>query len=686
MNAKIILTFVSVISILTFPVYGSTVKGDSLSKLAQDRLFNNPDSAAHFSKLAFAQAETDNDPLVKARSLHFLGIVSAVRGDMDSAKTYYQKSLEISEKEGMEEMMSKTYNNLGLAHHEKGEIEEALKYYYKSLAIDEKNGDMEGVNGARINIGRIYSFQERYHDALAAYDSAYTFFKEQGDLNAVSLCLNNKGYIHQQLNDYEQALSCYKEGLEISRQEGDLYSIAARLNNIARLYSFTGKEEQAIELFHEAIRTAQSIGDKTDLIHSHLGLAQLWLDKGLADSAASYASTSLDISLSTGALLEVRDAYEALHQSMAAKKAFKQAYRYYDLYKAYSDSLFNMEKEKELNRLQLVQKETENKTLQNDKLLQSRQLELQKMKIRNKNLYIAASLFVIALSMLVIIILYKTKKQKHRVNKKLMLKNQEIIAQKNILDQQKGQLLEQKEKLRQLNDLKDKTLSVISHDFRSPLIMIQSLLDLHTSDMLSEEELRDHLPIVSRQVGMVSEMLNDMLTWARKQFSDFKIELEPVRAYSQTESAIGQLKPFAEERGIEIINCIPKDVVVYTEEEVFKIIARNLISNAMKFSPNDGKIMIGHGEDEEYHWISVSDEGEGISEEAAQDILNNRIMKDVKKGKNAGIGIFISKQFIEAGGGRLKINSIPGNGATFSFGLPKSIAGKRQTKLATASL
>lgn len=686
MNAKIILTFVSIAATLTFPIHGSPVNGDSLSKLAQALLFSNPDSAGYFAKMAIAHAKTENDPLVHARSLHFLGIVSTVKGDMDSAKTYYLESLAISEREGFEDMMSKTYNNLGLAHHEQGDLEAALNYYYKSLVIDEKNGDLEGVNGSRVNIARIYSFQGRYHDALAAYDSAYSFFKEHGNANAVSLCLNNKGYIHQRLNDFEKALACYEESLDISRREGDLYSVAARLNNIARLYSLTGRGDEAVPLFHEAIETAQSIGDKTELIHSHLGLAQLWLDKGIADSAIAYANTSLNLSLSTGALMEIRDAYEALHKSMAAKKMYKQAYQYYDLYKAYSDSLFNMEKEKELNRLQLIQKESENKTLQNDKLLQARQLELQKMKIRNKNLHIAASLFVIALSLLIIVILYRTKKQKNIVNKKLMMQNQEIMTQKNILNQQKNQLLEQKEKLRQLNDLKDKTLSVISHDFRTPLTMIQSLLDLHTSDMLSDQELREHLPIVSRQVGMVSEMINDLLTWARKQFSDFKIDLHPVCARQQTESAIKQLKPFAEERGIEIVNSIPVDVVVYTEEEVYKIIARNLISNAMKFSPNGGKIMIGHEEDPEYHWISVSDEGEGISEEAARDIMNNRIMKDAKKGKNAGIGIFISKQFIEAAGGKLKIHSAPECGTTFSFGLPKGVNGKPSPKEETASL
>lgn len=672
MNLKIARILVlPVILTFTSPAYCDPVKGDSLVQLAESFLFKAPDSAAYYAKLAFLESQSDLNLLLEAHVLHVFGTICAVKGELDSAKAYYLKSLAISEKEGMTGMMSRTYNNLGLAYHEQGDMDEALKHYYKSLLIDEEKGDMEGVNGSRINIARIYSFQRRYTDALASYDSALSYFRRQENLQGMSLCLNNKGYIYQQLNDYDQALACFQEGLRLSEQEGDLYSIAIRLNNIARLQSLLGRPDEAMAFFKNAANTASRIQDKAALTHSNMGMAQVWLDLNTPDSALTYALKSLKLAQSAHAKADIRDSYEILHQAEARRGNFKKAYIYLNLFKSYGDSLYNLEKEKELNRLQLIKKQSENQSLQNDKLLQARQLEIQNMEIRTKNLLIAGTSFAIVLALIGIVVLYRTKKQKQKANKMLHRQNQEIISQRNTLDQQKSQLLEQQEKLRQHNDLKDKILSVISHDFRSPLNMIQSLLDLYHNDMLTDQELRDHLPVVSRHVEIVSELLNDLLTWARKQFSDFHVAREPVPAFLNADSAIKQLKPFAEDRRIEIINSIPKDVVVYTEEEVFRIITRNLVGNAMKFSPDEGKIRIDHREDGNFHWISVADEGNGISGEAAEDILNNRISKNSKKGKNAGIGLFISKQFIESSGGRIKIASAPGSGTTFSFGLPK---------------
>lgn len=657
--------------LLLFPGIVKAVNFDSLIQISKELAFKAPDAAYETARNAYTHALQNNDKPKQAEVLHIFGTILTVKGELDSAQILYQQSLEISEAEGLHELMSRSFSNLGLVYHEQGAVDEALKYYYKSLLIEEQSGNLLGVNGSRINIARVYVFQKDYQKALVMYDSAYDYFQNENHLQGMSVCLNNKGYIYQELKDYDRALTLYQRALPLAEEAGDLYSVASRLNNLGRLYYLKDNTEEAIRLFEKAVGVASGIDDKKNLNHSYLGLSKLWLDEGQPDKALSYANQSLELANHTGSLLEIQESYELLQEIFSRNNQYQKAYEALKQQKLYSDSLINLEKDKELNRLQLVKKENENQSLQDEKLLQARQLQIQMMQINNKNLLIGASTIIMLLGLFAIIILYRGKRDKQQANLQLIKQNQEIYYQKEVLARHKKLLEEQKEQLSRLNDLKDKTLSVISHDFKSPLNMIQSVLDLYQDKILNEQELIENIPKISEYVQLTKTLLDDLLTWARKQFTDFEIIKIPVNSLRTIRYVLEQLQPFLNERNISVQVDVHDDPIVYSEEEIVKIILRNLISNAIKYSPNDSKITISHREEENLHWISVTDQGSGISQEAIDNILSNRIMKEAKESQSAGIGIFISKQFIEANGGKLTVNSVQGNGTTFSIALPK---------------
>ncbi len=240
----------------------------------------------------------------------------------------------------------------------------------------------------------------------------------------------------------------------------------------------------------------------------------------------------------------------------------------------------------------------------------------------------------------------------------------------------------QKNELQQVNKAKDKMLSIIGHDLRGPVGTIKSFLDilLENPEMTNTKQLRVILKTMQESLGSAYNLLDNLLLWARSQSGkiDFKRELFPIS--QPVEESFSLVAGMAKNKEIELVKNITYSGTVYADRLMITTVLRNLISNAIKFTPHKGKITVSTDlvESKEKNGnflaeISVSDTGIGISDEIIKRILKGGDIfstMGTDKEKGSGLGINICIDFLNKHNQKMIIENNKTGGSTFRFYLP----------------
>ena len=235
-------------------------------------------------------------------------------------------------------------------------------------------------------------------------------------------------------------------------------------------------------------------------------------------------------------------------------------------------------------------------------------------------------------------------------------------------------LAEKYNEVKKLNEMKDKIFSVISHDLRGPVGTIKSFTDLILRNELkySQEEFIKFVKLIGKQIGSIFNILENLLLWARSQSNSilYRPERQPIN--NAITNNIELLEEIATKKSIEIINEATSNHYAIFDLSLISTVIRNLIANAIKFTPQNGKITINTEKGELYHTVSVADTGTGISPERIDKIFDKASYEttfgtDGEKG--SGLGLKLCMDFIEKHNGKIGVNSILGKGSTFYFTL-----------------
>ncbi len=234
------------------------------------------------------------------------------------------------------------------------------------------------------------------------------------------------------------------------------------------------------------------------------------------------------------------------------------------------------------------------------------------------------------------------------------------------------QILRQTHQLEQSNAEKDKLMSIISHDMRTPLISILNYLEL-----LNENEL-DPLqrPVLEKDLLAATngamEMLTNLLQWSRSQMEGTAVKLVELNLLSAIKSTLEMGKTEAEKKGIAF-NCnIGPEIAVIADKDMLQLVVRNLVSNAIKFTPHGGTINIDAQLTPHECKITISDNGKGIDPQKQEKIfsINTEPAFGTANEKGVGLGLLLCKEFIERQGGRIGFESVFGKGSSFFIYIP----------------
>ncbi|MCG6186901.1 hybrid sensor histidine kinase/response regulator [Maribellus maritimus] len=258
-------------------------------------------------------------------------------------------------------------------------------------------------------------------------------------------------------------------------------------------------------------------------------------------------------------------------------------------------------------------------------------------------------------------------------------KNELISRVKTHLELKRTQdkLRKTMEHLSELNGLKDKMFSVIGHDLRSPLGSVKMTLEFlsQTSDAAAGEELKSTLDLLVKTTDEVFSLLENLLGWARSQSGNLSLEKEAVDLNDLVNSVYLLNKGNLNLKGINFITEIAPDTKVNADLNTLKIVFRNILSNAIKFTPEKGKITISASESDGRIKVDIKDSGVGIPEESISKLFDQTqhlTTYGTNRESGSGLGLILCKDFVERNDGTIQVESEVGKGTTFSLFLSEA--------------
>ncbi len=236
-----------------------------------------------------------------------------------------------------------------------------------------------------------------------------------------------------------------------------------------------------------------------------------------------------------------------------------------------------------------------------------------------------------------------------------------------------NQLSAQKQELESLNKFKDKMLAIISHDTKSPINDIESLLSLFEKTNITEEELKEFMGIARIRVRELHSLLENIVQWSKTQLHGISVNKESFELRPVVEESVKFFNSGIQKKQIDIEINVPDKLNIEADFQMISIVLRNLISNAIKFSLKTGKIIIGATASDDQIHISVQDFGLGIGEEQLSMIFTSGIKstRGSHQEIGTGLGLILCRELIQAHQGTISVESKEKSGAIFTINLPQ---------------
>jgi len=571
-----------------------------------------------------------------------LGIVYEYAGNYKKALESYEAALllfkEIKDGTGLTE----SYNNFGIIYYLQGIFDKALYYYLEAEKTFQKKSNPAFYSNILNNIGLIYEKQMQYDKALDYLMEALKIREQNGLQNKLGASYSNIGMVYQAKGLNLLALDYHLKAKKNREKYNDLKGLGATLNNIGDLYLQQKNSTLALVNFRQSLEIKTKVGDKRGQAYALLGIAESYHQSGNYRECLRFAQQSLSIAEELNLKAHLVEVYTTLASVNEKLHNEKSAIDYLQKAIACKDSIYQ-EKQREsiaelAVRFDLEKSQQEQRMMEANMLNQEK--ELSKASIIVKLQLVMVILISIAL-LITTFLLYKLRKTVRERDK--------------------------------LNKVKDYLISIISHDYRSPLTSIKSSLGLFAYDDITEEEKKHILSVSTNEIANTLNFLDNMLLWANAQLKGIKATKSSFKLSSVIDSNVELLNPQARHKKIKLSVEGDTEIEVYADRDMINTVLRNLISNGIKFSNEDTEIKIHTSVSGGKAILHIIDQGVGIREERIPFLFNfDEATPTYGTGNEKGIGLGLSlcKDFIEQNDGEISVTSEFGRGSDFCITIP----------------
>ncbi len=607
-----------------------------------------------FCTTLFSQVNKEVDSLLKAldteiqdsnklRTLNRIGNYY-IDNNPSKALEYFERSAALAKKINNTLRLGNAYYDIGFCYLLKNDFDKSLEHYQQSAKIYEQLKDNRRLTNAYMSMGNVFFQSKTLSKASEYYDKAQLIVEQSKDSGQLASLYAQRGTMYDQTEQYDSALLYLQKSMAIAKLINDDYMVTTGLSNIGLTYKHKKNTVLALQYFDTVLKKYTAMAepplDNLAVIYNNIGATQS--QAGNYTKAIKAFNKSIGYCLQEGLTGITMENYRNMADMYGDMKDYRQQSIYLNKYYHLKDSIFSND-----NKNQLTQLETDYQLEKKNISLVKEQSETAKQKNqRNISIIVAigAAVLLAALSFF-----YRRIKQ-----------NNILLQDKNI------QINKQRDELQTLNHVKDRLFSVISHDLRNPLVTLKSYLSLADSPNLPAEKKDKFKRQTVQAVSQTSDMLDNLLVWANMQIKNTRPAITNVNIEDCIDDAIGAATAQATQKNIQIKKDI-KTACAAADSNIVEIALRNLITNAVKYSHANTEILVSTAPHQQQTYITVKDEGIGMSKEQVEDLLYNDIESTAGTlgEKGSGLGLFLVKELLHKINAVLLIESEEGKGSSF---------------------
>ncbi len=591
-----------------------------------------------------------------------LAYLQTMEGDYAEALQYDLQCAKIYAQDKDSANLATAYIDVGADYRDLGEYDEAYFYFIQSFWISKNFRDVPNTKDSLSMSIALHNMGTVFRE-LGQFDLAYQHLKASEKISIAIADVEGSAYSHDELGelfrkkgDYDNAEKNLLMAATLARNLKIRILLPPVQLHLANLYLDKGDYPRSL-IYFDSVRNEQAnIKNPFFLAECDLGTGQVMTKLGKYPEALDRYNKTLNTARELNARNLALSAYSALASLYEITKDYKKSLRFHQQHDALRDSIFSkstMEKLlKDQIRFQIMNKDLEIEAL--SQVQQQQTTEIKKQELIQNVLVIVA-----VLSIILLYSVYRSSQRRKRINR-LLLDHQEEIKRRSI-------------DLEQLNQVKDKFFSIISHDLRSPMNALAGTLDLLSKQKITPEEFSSLTEALRVQFNHTRTLINNLLDWTFMQMDKLRIQQEQVNLFKTTEDSFEALRNLYP-KDIYCENRIDPKLIGLGDPNIISLVLRNLILNAIKFTKIGGRVWVEAGTKGSELIISVSDNGIGIKPEIQQFLFkrtSNYSTRGTANEMGTGLGLILCKEFIEKNGGKIWLESKVGEGSTFFFTLPK---------------
>lgn len=530
-----------------------------------------------------------------------IGHLYSLIGDAKKAIEYYERGLHQYESINDSVGMVKVMNNIGTVHNDFGEKDLALSYFRNALHYSLAFENAQMIGVTYNNIGSAMADQKKYDSALSYFLKAQSYYAQAGLLYEEGTALTNMGSMYQLKKDKRNALSNFEKGLELCKQ-------AESSEGEASSYNY---------------------------------LADLWYELNNLEKAKEYATSALTLGNEMGTPDIISKAAFQLSRIYKARGDYKKAFEMNELYTQMKDSIDNEDAKRVLMKSQFQFEYGKKAAADSLKTMKDKEvLSLQIKQERSQNIFLFSFLGLALILGGFIFNRYRVTNQQ----KKVIESNNNDLKRQHLLNQ--------------------KIFSVISHDFRGPMISLGLLLNSFKKNKPSPE-LEPYINELGSQIDSSNAMMSNLLNWAKTELK-LHVNENSISNLNQVCTEIEhQMKVNLEPKQLLLIKEMDDTTNVNLPIDVLKIVVRNVLSNAIKFSHQHSSIKLKYVASQKQ--LIISDKGVGMSREKAAQLFKKDVVPSIGTNfeNGYGMGLYIVAELLQKYGGRIEVESEIDKGTSF---------------------
>lgn len=623
-----------------------------LNKLGTEFTYHTSDSLKLLTRQALKYSRESNFKSGESESLMNMGIYHSNMGESSDAISHYKEALKIAKDINNVVIRLKIINLLATEHNWAGDYAKSLDLFLEGTELAENSGHDRQLSVLLENLANLYSSQKDFDQAIVFYERVKKLNLNIGNEINSAKTMANLASVYADMGNFEYAMFNVNSSIPIFENNHILDWLAYSYEVKGKTYLRQKNYKWALHWYNQCNLLHKKINDDRGKIDLLNGMAEAYYGLGEIVLSEKYAQESFEISNKIHFPEGIQKCAMTLYRINKNKNKYSEALRFHEIYQQVSDTLSRDENKRGLAMLKTKidhDKEQEALIFKNEQALA-------------KQKYIVyAAIIIIFIFIVITLLVHRAQKIQKRLNK--------------TLQNQKSDLVKREKELNEINLTKDKLFSIIGHDLRGPIGALQELLRMLKVGEIQQSEFMGFIPKLRDDVDHISFTLNNLLSWGQTQMKGAVTKPSAFVLEELVSDNINLLSEIAVNKSIKMINKISDNMLIWSDINQIDIVIRNLISNALKFTPEHGMVTIDAQERNDHWEISVRDSGIGM-DLITQDKLflpnSNHTTYGTNNEKGTGLGLSLCKEMVEKNNGQIWVESALRNGTCFFFSLPKS--------------